>query len=265
MILRTLAILLAGWTAMALVMALLWVLQKRTGRAGVVDVAWAGGIAALSILFAAVASGDPARRILVAALAAAWGLRLAWHLHTRLGRTGEDGRYAQMKRRWGDKADRYMLGFYQIQASWSVIFAMPMLVAAGNPAAFPQAYDIAGAAVWVIAVAGETIADRQLGAFRESPANKGRVCRDGLWGWSRHPNYFFEWVHWWAYVAIGLAAPWGWLTLLGPAVMLCFLLKVTGVPPTEAQALLSRGEAYREYQRTTSVFFLWPPRKESRA
>lgn len=261
MTLQNLWIVLIGWAAAALVMAGLWVMQKRTGHAGVVDVAWAGGIAALSIFFAAMASGDPARRALVAGLAAAWGLRLATHLHRRLSRTGEDGRYAALKRRWGPRADLYMFIFFQIQASWCVIFSLPMLIAAGNSALFPQSYDFLAVAVWLTAVGGEAIADRQLAAFRNDPANKGRVCQSGLWHYSRHPNYFFEWVHWWAYVALGLAAPWGWMTLVGPAVMLFFLLKVTGVPPTEAQALLSRGEAYRQYQRSTSVFFPWPPRK----
>jgi steroid 5-alpha reductase family enzyme len=117
--------------------------------------------------------------------------------------------------------------------------------------------------VWIISVGGEWLADRQLARFRQDPSNKGKVCRQGLWRYSRHPNYFFEWVHWWAYVLIGIGGPWGWLTLFGPAVMLVFLLKITGVPPTEKRALQSRGEAYREYQRTTSVFFPWPPKQET--
>jgi len=85
------------------------------------------------------------------------------------------------------------------------------------------------------------------------------VCRAGLWRYSRHPNYFFEWLHWWAYVPIALGGPWWGLTLLGPAVMYLFLTRVTGIPPTEARAVASRGEAYREYQRTTSPLVPWPP------
>jgi steroid 5-alpha reductase family enzyme len=118
-------------------------------------------------------------------------------------------------------------------------------------------------AVAVLALGGEAIADAQLSRFRRDPANRGTVCRTGLWRYSRHPNYFFEWVHWWAYVLIGIAAPWGWLALFGPALMLLFLFKITGIPPTEARALESRGDAYREYQRTTSVFVPWPPRRET--
>jgi steroid 5-alpha reductase family enzyme len=101
-----------------------------------------------------------------------------------------------------------------------------------------------------------------LQAFRSNSRNKGKVCRDGLWRYSRHPNYFFEWTHWWAYVLIGWQAPYGWATLFGPVIMLVFLFKVTGIPPTEENALRSRGDAYREYQRTTSVFFPWPPKPD---
>ena len=85
----------------------------------------------------------------------------------------------------------------------------------------------------------------------------GAACAgEGLWGWSRHPNYFFEWVHWWAYVLIGRGDP---LTLIGPVVMLALLLKGTGIPYTERQALRSRGDTYRAYMRTTSAFVPWPP------
>jgi steroid 5-alpha reductase family enzyme len=112
--------------------------------------------------------------------------------------------------------------------------------------------------LWAGAVLGETVADRQLAGFRADPANRGAVCRRGLWRLSRHPNYFFEWVQWWAYVLIGRGAP---LTLIGPAAMLVFLFRVTGIPYTERQALRSRGEAYREYQRATSAFVPWPPRR----
>ena len=88
-----------------------------------------------------------------------------------------------------------------------------------------------------------------------------QTCREGWWRYSRHPNYFFEWLHWWSYVALAVGASYWWLTLLSPAVMLYFLVCVTGIPPTEAQALASRGEDYRQYQRTTSVFIPWFPKE----
>lgn len=251
---------LSGWAAIAALMVLMWVLQQRTGNAGIVDVMWALGIGLLAPAFAAGASGDQARRWLIAVLGGVWALRLAGYLLARTLSASEDGRYQRLRREWGAATQRKLFGFFQLQAFWSVLFATPMFIAANNSEPLGS-LDLAGIAIWMIAVAGESVADRQLARFRSQPENRGRVCRNGLWRYSRHPNYFFEWIHWWAYVLIGWHAPYGWATLLGPMAMLLFLFKITGIPPTEANALSSRGEAYREYQRETSVFFPWPPKE----
>ena len=118
-----------------------------------------------------------------------------------------------------------------------------------------------GLALGLLAIGGETLADRQLERFRLNPANRGKVCREGLWYYSRHPNYFFEWLYWWAFVLMGIGTSYGWWTLLGPLFMLLFLFKLTGIPYTEKQALASRGEAYRAYQKSTPMFFPWFPRR----
>ena len=254
--------LLGGWASAAVLMTAIWLLQRRTGDAGIVDVAWAAGVGLLSALFAYGADGLPERRWIIATLALIWAGRLAGYLLLRVFSMEEDGRYAQMRSEWGESTQRNLFWFFQIQASWSVLFAAPMLVAAQNPGPL-VAWDAAGVAVWFLALAGEAIADRQLHRFRSDPRNKGRVCRDGLWRYSRHPNYFFEWLHWWAYALLAWGAPHPWLALIGPFAMLVFLFKITGIPPTEKRALQSRGEAYREYQRTTSVFFPWPPKETS--
>ena len=111
------------------------------------------------------------------------------------------------------------------------------------------------------AIAGEAQADAELKRFRQNPANSGRVCDVGLWRWSRHPNYFFQWVGWLAYpvIALGAGYAWGWATLLAPIFMFWILNYVTGIPPLEAQMLRSRGDAYRAYQAHTSKFFPLPP------
>jgi steroid 5-alpha reductase family enzyme len=121
-------------------------------------------------------------------------------------------------------------------------------------------------AIGVLSIAGESLADWQLSRFRSQAANRGQVCNHGLWRYSRHPNYFFEWLHWWAYVCFAISNwPWGCLTLLGPLTMWYLITRVTGIPPTEAQSLKSRGEAYRRYQQTTSPFFPWFPRNQPKA
>jgi steroid 5-alpha reductase family enzyme len=256
-------LILTGWAALALGLAFLWWRQLKSRNATSVDVAWATGIGLLSVYFAAVSDGDPARRWIVGGLGAIWAFRLAWHLlRDRVLRHGteEDGRYKAMREHFGERAQPFFFVFYQGQALVAVLFAVPILAAMQGGA--PDLWTFVGAAVWLIAVAGETIADRQLADWRADPSNRGRTCRRGLWRYSRHPNYFFEWVHWFSYVLIGHGA---WLTWLGPVLMLLFLFRLTGIPYTEKQALKSRGDDYRAYQRETSVFFPWFPREESHA
>jgi steroid 5-alpha reductase family enzyme len=173
----------------------------------------------------------------------------------------EDGRYRKLRRDWGPHAQAGFFLFFQAQALADVVFSIPFLIAMRNAAPFPSAWDAAGLLVWLAAVGGETLADAQLARFRADPLHRGRTCRVGLWGWSRHPNYFFEWLHWWSYVLLAAGTPWGWLNLFAPALMLFFLFRVTGIPATEARALESRGEDYRDYQRTVSAFLPRPPKR----
>ena len=252
----------AGWAAMVLIMLVFYFIQRRTGNAGIVDFVWAAGIGALALFYAAVATGDVGRRVLLAALAGIWSMRLAVYLLVdRVLGKPEDGRYQMLRQNWGDKASAYFLAFFQVQAIWAVMFSIPFL-----PVVYRQAplgpLDVLAVLVWLIAVGGETLADRQLARFRADPQNKGKTCRLGLWRYSRHPNYFFEWIHWFAYVCLGIGAPYGWVTLMGPIIMLLFLYKVTGIPYTEKRAVQSRGDDYRRYQQTTSPFIPWFPKRE---
>jgi steroid 5-alpha reductase family enzyme len=252
---------LSGWLFMAAVMVILFFVQRSRKDAGIVDVGWAGGMGLLAVFYAAMADGDPSRRIVLAILAASWSLRLASHLLKRYFHQKEDGRYRMLREKWGEKAQNYFFLFFQVQALWAVMFSVPFLVVAYNPTPGLTVFDILGIVVWIIAVGGESVADRQLAGFRADPANRGRTCRAGLWKYSRHPNYFFEFTHWFAYIFLGAGSPHFWVTFFGPAIMLLFLYKVTGIPYTEKQALLSRGEDYREYQRTTSAFIPWFSRR----
>ena len=251
--------LVAAGVAIALALQLsLWAIQLRTRDASSVDLGWSLLVAGGVVTAALASGGDPWRRALVGGIAAVWALRLAVFLLTDrvLAGGGEDGRYRALRERWAGAAPRNFLFLYLGQVPVAALVVAP--VAAAMRGGFLDGWALAGALVWAAAVVGETVADRQLARFRADPAHRGAVCRAGLWRLSRHPNYFFEWLHWWAYVLIGHAVP---LTLLGPAAMLVFLFRVTGIPYTERQALLSRGEAYREYQRTTSAFVPWPRRR----
>ena len=235
----------------------LWAYQRRTQDAATADVGWTVLVAAGAIVAALIADGDGWRRALVGAMAATSSIRLGAHLlrDRVLSGRGEDGRYRALREKWGANAQRNFLVLYLAQGLVAFLFVIPLAAAMRGGA--PDLWAAAGVLVWAVALAGESTADRQLAAFRADPANAGAVCRTGLWSWSRHPNYFFEWLQWWAYVLIGHGAP---LTWMGPVLMFLFLRFMTGIPYTEKQALRTRGDAYREYQRTTSAFIPLPPR-----
>jgi len=255
---------LAGYAAMIVVMAALWFVQRARRDASLVDVAWTLGLGALAIGYALVLPGPPARRALVAGMACVWSLRLGSHLlRERVLGKPEDPRYQKMRREWGEAAQRKFFEWFQIQAFAAALFSLPFLLAMGTPTAPMRGWDWLALAILAVSVTGESLADHQLARFRAVPADRGRTCRSGLWGWSRHPNYFFEWLHWWSYVPLAVGAPLGWLAFAFPLLMLHVLLNLSGIPLNEARALETRGDDYREYQRTVSRFVPLPPRRTS--
>jgi steroid 5-alpha reductase family enzyme len=254
--------------SLSVLMAGAWVVQQRTGNSGWVDTIWTfslGLVGAGSALWPIGGTAPNARQWLVAVLVAIWSLRLGVHIAIRTAGITDDPRYAAFTREWGATSPRRMFIFLQNQALGSIPLVFAIFVAARFPGGDLRLVDYLGALVLLAGIAGEALADAQLRAFRADPANRGRVCDAGLWRWSRHPNYFFEWFGWLAYPVIGivlddpLSYPWGWATLLAPLFMYWILVYVTGIPPLEAQMLCSRGERYRDYQLRTSAFFPLPP------
>ena len=257
-----LRLILIAWAAMALAMTALYLVERRTRNAGWVDVGWTFGVALAAGFYAWFGYGDPGRRVLLAALAGLWGLRLGLYLLVRVASEPEDGRYQMLRRGLGDRTALGFFVFFQIQAFWVVMFAAPFLPVAFHKAPLLAWWDVAAICVWLVSVGGESLADAQLARFRAKPESRGRTCREGLWRYSRHPNYFFEWLHWFTYILLAIGSPYFWVTLAGPVLMFVFLYKVTGIPYTEKRSLESRGEDYRSYQRTTSAFIPWFPKKE---
>jgi steroid 5-alpha reductase family enzyme len=242
----------------SLVMAALWALQVRIRDATHVDVAWAYLLGAAAVLYAALGDGARCHRILVAVLAGLWSVKLGTYLVlNRLVGKPEDGRYADLRRRWGAAANRPFFVFFQAQAGFVVVFSLPFVFTALNDHPRLEPLEWAGTAVWLIGLFGTAVADRQLARWRADPAHRGKTARTGLWNYSRHPNYFFEWVTWCGFALVALAAPWGWIGFVTPAFLLLLLFRVTGIPATEGQALRSRGEDYARYQREVSVFVPW--------
>jgi steroid 5-alpha reductase family enzyme len=252
---------LTAYLAMAVVMVGLWVLQGCIRNASIVDVGWCAGLIAVVLWYAIQATGETERKMVAASLAVLYAGRLGLYIlfNRVIGKT-EDARYRRLREQWGTSEAVRMFGYLQLQALALAVFSLPFLALIRNPEPPFALNEFVGLLIWIIAVLWEAMADRQLAQFRSKPWNRDRVCREGLWRYSRHPNYFFEWLHWWGYVVMGVNAP-GWLmTWIGPIGMGWALLKVTGIPWAERQALESRGAEYREYQRTTSSFIPWFPK-----
>jgi steroid 5-alpha reductase family enzyme len=250
--------------ALSVLMALAWLVQQRSGNSGWVDTIWTfavGLVGAGGALWPIAGIAPNARQWLVAGLVVIWSLRLGLHIAARTRGITDDPRYAAFAREWGVNSARRMFFFLQNQAFGSIPLVFAIFVAAHFPHALLRLQDYLGAVILFVGIAGEAVADAQLKAFRSKADNKGRVCDVGLWRWSRHPNYFFEWFCWLAYPVIALSVdyPWGLASLLAPVFMYWILVYVTGIPPLEQQMLLSRGDLYRAYQARTSKFFPLPP------
>jgi steroid 5-alpha reductase family enzyme len=254
--------------ALAVVMCGAWLAWRSTRNSGWIDTTWTFGLGAVGCAGALAPSlwsgGIAARQALVALLVVIWAVRLGVHIAQRTSGIKDDPRYGKMVAGWGADASRQMFFLAEKQALVSIPLALSMVLAAWNPLPGLRVQDGLGVLVLVIATAGEGVADSQLRRFRADPANSGKVCDAGLWGWSRHPNYFFEWFGWLAYplLAIDFSGlyPWGFAALLGPVCMYWLLVYVSGIPPLEAHMLERRRDEFRAYQARTSAFFPVPPR-----
>ena len=248
-------------------MALAWAFQRRVGNSGWIDVFWtfgtgAAGMAAALFPFAD-ESGPSARQLLAAAIIGIWAARLGLYIAFRVARSAhEDARYARFREQWGEKYQSTLLILILPQGLITAGLCASIMAAAHRQASGLDIRDLAALAVLIVAIAGESLADRQLARFKAANTQKGAICDTGLWGWSRHPNYFFEWLGWVAWPVMGLALgePLTWLTLLAPVLMYAVLRFMTGVPPLEATMMASRGEAFAAYRSRTSTFFPLPPK-----
>jgi len=254
----TLILLLAA-ISLAAAMSGAWVLQRVTHNCGWVDAVWSGATGLGAATAALTTPGG--RPFLAAAMVLVWGARLAWHIARRTPGAAEDPRYAEFRREWGAAFESRLFTFLMIQAAAAWVLLASVVLAARNPAPFPRLADAVGLLILVGSVCGEGLADTQMEQFRAR--HTGRICDEGLWGWSRHPNYFFEFLAWCAYpvLAVGSGYAQGWLSVAAPALMFVLLRYVSGVPPLEKSMLARRGAAFADYQARVSAFFPWPAKR----
>ena len=249
-------ILIQGLLGSFLLFLFLWLIQCIRKDAGWVDVGWTAGVGILAAVAVMQAEGWQPRHCLVGTLVLIWAARLVIYIiKDRLCSNEEDARYQSLRAYFGKRAHLGFFFFFTLQSFLVVLFVIPLLPALNYAQPHWTLFDGLGTALWLIAMVGEWLADYQLTLFRRNPAHRGKVCRRGLWSRSRHPNYFFEWLQWIAYALFSVGAPSGWLALIGPIAIYFFLMKLTGIPHVEREALAKRGEAYAAYQREVPIFF----------
>lgn len=244
-----------------------WLVWGWTKNSGWIDTVWTFSVGTIAIVGAAILyflrGNVTARPAIVSLLVLAWTLRLGTHIAMRTSGITDDPRYAKLIRDWRQDAGSGMFWLLQKQAWVSIPLVLAILLASANPFPTLRIQDWLGVVILVVAIIGEATADRQLREFRSrNPGSE--VCSEGLWAWSRHPNYFFQWFGWLAYplIAVDLSGAyvWGWLALSGPIFMYWLLAHVSGIPPLEEHMLSTRGQKYRDYMNRTRAFLPLPPR-----
>lgn len=239
-------------------MTLLWVVYFFNKNSGIVDLGWAMGFGLTMLACLLIGDGWEPRKWLLAVMVWLWAGRLFWYIYQRYTTTQEDPRYQAIRESWGPKSSDFKFYLmFLFQGLLVVLLSTPFMIVSMNTSHDWHMFEAWGVVIWLVGICGEALADSQLLAFKKDPANAGKVCQKGLWNFSRHPNYFFEFVTWVGYFIFSLGSFWGILAIISPALILFLLLKVSGIPLAEEQSLKTKGDAYREYQQTTSAFIPW--------
>ncbi len=243
-----------GWMTVAFIFYL------RTDNASWVDAFWGSGIGFMAIYWWSIGEKSFVSTLLMA-LYVLWSFRISFYLFRRIYSTPEDARYTEFRKRWGLQFSYKLFFLYQFQALLVFVLALPLVLVVWSHKSEWNSLGFIGVAIFICGFMIESIADMQLKYFKKQFQGRGHVCDVGLWKYSRHPNYFGEILIWMGIATVVSFVPWGWLAWSSPALIAYFLLAVTGIPLTESQNLLSKGEAYRQYQSKTSKLIPWFPRK----
>ncbi len=241
------------------IMLIFWAIYLVRRNVSIVDIAWGIGFVAVVLVYFMLGEGFIWRKVLVVTVVSIWAVRLVNHLALRFLPEQDDPRYHLLLRKWPyvNYPTFQVLTLFLLQGCLITILSLPFALMSQDELSYFSTYEVFGLLLWMVGVVGESVADRQLEQFKQNPANAGQVCDWGLWKYSRHPNYFFEWIVWVGFCLMALSAPWGLFSVISPILMFFLLVMGSGIPITEAHALEKKGDAYRDYQKRTSAFFPW--------
>jgi steroid 5-alpha reductase family enzyme len=249
-------LLILTFLVLTIIFAIGWIASIKIKNASIVDAMWALSLGIPVFIYISSLEGSSDRKIILLAMALIWSLRLGSHLAKRIysHHPKEDPRYKDMRDQWGEHANRNFLLIFLTNSTLVFLLSLPFYFSSQLDTPI-QWLEWIGLSIFIIGLIGETISDQQLAKFRSQRG--GEICKIGLWNYSRHPNYFFEAVIWLGIYLFCCNAPSGIYTIHAPLIMIFLLTKVTGIPPLERSLLESRGDAYRQYQQTTSAFIPW--------
>ena len=255
-----------GWNLVAVIGMMIfgWLISLIHKNVTIVDSLWGLGFVLIAWLTFALAEGFWGRKLLIVLLTTIWGLRLSLYLSWRNWGKGEDPRYGSWRKASGDRfwiISLFKIFLLQALFLWVIAFGIQYAQTSPTPSHFIW-LDFLGWFVWTIGFVFESVSDWQLARFKADPTNRGKVMDRGLWAYSRHPNYFGDFLIWWGIFLIVLSTPKSVWTVVSPLIMTAVLLKMTGVPLTEKTIVATR-PGYREYIKRTRAFFPWFPKKES--
>jgi len=242
-------------------MLVLWFVSLALKNASIVDIFWGAGFSLIAVVTFALSDGYRPRKLLIITLSLVWGLRLAGYIAWRNHGKGEDFRYQAMRKRFGNRFPLISLfTVFALQGvlMWTISLPLQFAQFSREPGHLTW-LDYLGVTLWLIGLSFEAIGDLQLARFKADPSNKGKVMDRGLWGYTRHPNYFGDALLWWGFFLIALSNPQDWWTIVSPVIMTTLLMKISGVALLEKTLVKTRPE-YRDYVKRTSAFFPMPPR-----
>ena len=256
-------LMLINFSAVMAMMIAGWLVSLVKRNVTVVDSLWGLGFVLIAWITLILSDGYVGRSILIAAMATLWGLRLCIYLTWRNWGKSEDPRYGSWRKKSGSRfwiVSLFKVFILQAVFMWCISLALQWGQMQRTPDHLTW-LDALGAMVWAAGFLFESISDWQLARFKSVPSNKGKVMERGLWAYSRHPNYFGEFLVWWGFFLVTLPTPGGWWTVCSPLVVTMVLLKMTGIPLTE-KTIASTRPGYREYVERTNAFIPWFPKKE---
>jgi len=242
-------------------MIAIFVISLKKKDSSIVDIAWGIGFILVAVLTFFLKKGIETRHILVTVLILIWGTRLATHIAVRNKGKGEDFRYAQWRKDWGRWfVLRSFFQVFMLQGIFLLIIAYPIMLVNHSTQAGISFVDIVATILWIVGFFFEALGDYQLLRFKRKPESKGKIMKQGLWYYTRHPNYFGETVIWWGIFLVAISVKYGWTAIVSPLLITFLLLRVSGVTMLEKKYVGNKD--FEEYAERTSAFFPWFPKRQ---